>query len=151
CRSWTLDNDTDLLVNAVQLVQDEDSHHSNWVFVPDTSFDGPDGIWPCGDRSYDFYVATGLGGLLYAQSTQAPQEGQKFPDRSAILVPAHPRIISDIHLLNTSGDSNIGHAHLTMYTIGASDLKAELGMFHVEYDALNIPPHASVRYTGNCA
>src|SRR6185295_1378344 len=67
CRSWTVGNDDDLWVNAVELVQDEDSHHSNWVFVPEDQFDGPDGIWGCGDRGYDFYLAVAAGGLLYSQ------------------------------------------------------------------------------------
>ena len=151
CRSWTVDNTSDLWVNAVELTQDEESHHSNWVFVPVSSFDGPDGIWKCSDRSYDFYTAVNAGGLLYAQSTQATHEVQKFAEGAAIHVPAKVRIISDIHLLNTSKHDTNGHAKLTLYTVAASEVKAQLSAFHIEYDALDLPPLAASRFTASCA
>lgn len=151
CRAWTIDNDTDLWVSAVELTQSELSHHSNWVFVPDTVYDGPDGIFDCGDRSYDFYKGVGYGGLLYAQSTQASHEVQHFAGGAAIHVPAHARIVSDIHLLNTGSTSNTGHAELTLYTVPASEAKVKLVAFHVEYDALTIPPQATSRFTAHCA
>jgi len=150
CRSWTLDNAEDFWVNSVELVQDEYSHHSNWVYVPDTDYAGPDGIWECASRSYDFYTGVGDGGLLYSQSTQATHEVQRFGDGAATHVPAHVRIISDIHLLNTSSSSNTGHATLTVYTIPAAEVTAKLVAFHVEYDALTIPPLATSRFTGTC-
>ena len=52
CQSWTINNPEEIWFNAVELVQDEASHHSNWMFVPDDKFDGPDGVWKCSDRSY---------------------------------------------------------------------------------------------------
>lgn len=151
CRSWTLGNDEEIWVNAVELVQTEDSHHSNWVFVPDDELDGPDGVWPCGERGYDFYVAISLGGLVYAQSTQAAHEVQKFAPGAAVRIPPHARIISDIHLLNTSQAPVTGHAALTLYTLDAPAVTTKLSAWHIEYDALGIPPHATSRFTGHCA
>jgi hypothetical protein len=151
CRSWTLDNDAEIWVNAVELSQTEDSHHSNWVYVPDTVYAGDDGIWPCGDRGYDFYQGVAAGGLLYAQSTQAAHEVQKFPTGTAIRVPPHARIVSDIHVLNTSSQAITGHADLTLYTLPVDQVETRLTSFHIEYDALDIPAHASSRFTGQCA
>ncbi len=151
CRSWTLGNDTDLYVNAVELSQSEQSHHSNWTWVPEDSFPGADGIWPCGNRSYDFYSGVAAGGVVYSQSTQAVHEVQKFPDGAVVRIPAHSKLISDIHLLNTTGQAVTGHAHLTLYSLAEADVKIKLGTFHLEYDALDIPPHSSVRYTGQCS
>jgi hypothetical protein len=151
CRSWTLNNDAELWVNAVELSQSEGSHHSNWTYVPDDKYTGADGIWPCKDRSYDFYSGVAAGGLLYSQSTQAVHEVQKFPDGAAIRVPPHARIISDIHVLNTSPDTTTGHATLTLYRLAADVVKVKLTSFHIEYDALDIPAHASARFTGDCA
>ena len=151
CRSWTLNNDAELWVNAVELSQSESSHHSNWTYVPDDKYTGPDGIWPCSGRSYDFYSGVAAGGLLYSQSTQAVHEVQKFPAGVAIRVPPHARIISDIHVLNTSPDTITGHATLTLYQLAADVVKVKLTSFHIEYDALDIPPHASARFTGDCA
>ncbi len=151
CRSWTMNNDADLWVGAVELVQDEDSHHSNWTWVPDTQFTGPDGDWPCADRNYDLYLGVAAGGLVFAQSTQATHEVEHFVDGAAIRIPAHSRIISDVHLLNTSGSSVTGNARLVLYTEPESAVTVKLKSFHVEYDALDIPPHASARFTGDCA
>jgi hypothetical protein len=151
CRSWTLDNDAEIWVNAVELAQDEHSHHSNWTHVPEDQFDGPDGVWKCGARAYDFYVAVGKGGLLYSQSTQAAHEVQKFPDHTAIRIPPHSRIISDIHILNTSAEAVAGHASLTLFQLAPEEVKVKLTSFHVEYDALDIAPHAVSRFTGDCS
>ena len=151
CRSWTLGNDADLWVGAVELVQDEDSHHSNWTFVPDTQFTGPDGDWMCADRKYDFYQGVAAGGLVFSQSTQATHEVEHFIDGAAIRIPAHSRIISDIHLLNPGSAATTGNARLTLYTHPASEVTVKLKSFHVEYDALHIPAHASARFTGDCA
>jgi hypothetical protein len=151
CRSWTLDNDAPLYVNAVELVQDEASHHSNWTFVPETEFDGPDGIWVCADRNYSQLQAALAGGVIYAQSTQATHEVQKFPDGAVIRIPARSRIISDIHLLNTSGQSVTGHANLTLYSIEESQAQVKLAPFHLSYEDLTIPPQSVSRFTGECS
>ncbi|MFO0614359.1 MAG: hypothetical protein U0414_17360 [Polyangiaceae bacterium] len=150
CRSWTLGNETELWVNAVELVQDEDSHHSNWVFVPEDKYVGPDGEWPCADRGYEFYAAVNQGGLLYAQSTQAPHEVQKFPEGAAIRVPPHVRIISDVHRLNATSEGVTGTAKLTLYAVDPSAVTTPLTAFHIEYDALDLPPLSSSRFTGDC-
>jgi hypothetical protein len=150
CRSWTVNNPTELWVNAVELSQDEASHHSNWTFVPDDQFNGPDGIWTCTDRGYDQLSAAVAGGVLYAQSTQATHEVQKFPNTAAVRIPPWSRIISDIHLLNATASTITGHAHLVLYTLAVADVKVKLVPFHLDYKGLNIPPHAQSRFTGSC-
>jgi hypothetical protein len=69
CQSWTIGNEEDLWINAVELTQDELSHHSIWTFVPEDQFTGPDGVWPCKERNYNELQGTLAGGVLYAQST----------------------------------------------------------------------------------
>jgi hypothetical protein len=150
CRSWTVDNDQDLWVNSVEIVQDELSHHANFTYVPDSDFTGPDGIWKCSSRSYEIWSGVAAGGLLFSQSTQATHEVQRFGAGAALHLPAHVRIISDVHLLNTSASSNTGHATLTLYGIPAAQVTAKLVGFHVEYDALTIAPLATSRFTGTC-
>jgi hypothetical protein len=150
CRSWTLNNPTELWVNAVELDQDEASHHSNWLFVPDDKFTGDDGIWRCHDRSYDQLTAALAGGVLYAQSTQATHEVQKFPNAAAVRIPPYSRIISDIHILNATQSDVSGHARLTLYTLSPSELKTKLAPFHLGFNVLDIPPQASSRSTASC-
>lgn len=151
CRSWTMNNETEIWMNASELQQSEDSHHSNFTWVPDTTFTGPDGIWPCGDRKWDIYSAVAVGGLVFAQSTQATHGAMAFAAGAAVRIPPHARIISDIHLLNTSTADVTGHATLTLYQLDAAAVSTKLSSWHVEYDALNIPPHASARFTGRCS
>ena len=150
CRSWTLHNEEELWVTAVELEQDELSHHSNWIFAPDSRFDGPDGIWPCDERGYDQLSGAIAGGVLYAQSTQATHEVQAFAPGAAIRIPPHARIISDIHVLNTTAGPARGHVALTIYTVPRAEVTSALTPFHIEYHPLDIPARGSVRYVAEC-
>lgn len=150
CQSWTLDNDTELLVNAVELVQDVGSHHSNWTFVPEDRYPGPDGVWPCAERDYDQLSAALAGGVIYAQSTQAVREVQKFPDGAVVRLPPRAKIIGDVHLLNGSDAPLTGHAEMTLYAIDPAEVTVQLAPFHMTYDGLDLPPRAISRFTGEC-
>lgn len=150
CRSWTLGNETELWVNAVELEQNEASHHSNWTFTPEDTFPGPDGTWKCKERGYNQLSAALAGGVIYAQSTQATREVQKFPDGVAVRIPPRSRIISDVHILNTSEKAITGHITFGVYAVPVESVKVKLAPFHLVYDGLAIPPRASSRFTGEC-
>ena len=150
CQSWTLHNAEELWINAVELTQDESSHHSNWTFVPDDKFTGEDGVWPCDDRGYSQLSAALVGGVIYAQSTQATHEVQKFPNTAAVRIPPYSRIIGDIHLLNASSSDTTGHASLSLYALPKAEVKVKLAPFHMVYTGLAIPPHATSRFGGAC-
>jgi hypothetical protein len=150
CQSWTLDNATELWVTAVELNQDEASHHSNWTFVPDDKYAGPDGVWNCDDRKYSQLDAALSGGVLYAQSTQATHEVQHFPNGAAVRIPPWSRVIGDVHILNAGAQAVTGHAHLTVYTIDPADVRVKLVPFHLTYEGLDLPPMSASRFTGRC-
>lgn len=150
CQSWTLNNPTELWVNTVELVQDEASHHSNWLFAPADHYAGPDGVWTCKDRDYSQTGAAISGGVLYAQSTQAAKEVQRFPNGAAVRIPPYSKIIGDVHLLNTTQEEVKGHARLTLYTLAAEAVTIKLAPFHVTYEELDIPAHATSRFYGEC-
>lgn len=150
CRSWTLGNETELWVHAVELSQDEASHHSNWTFMPDTMFAGEDGIWRCRDRGYDQLAGALAGGVLYAQSTQAAHEVQRFGEGAAIRIPPHARIIGDVHILNNTEATVTGNVELTIYTVPRSQVQHALTPFHIDYVALDIPPRTTSRFVTEC-
>jgi hypothetical protein len=150
CRSWTLNNSTELWVNAVELTQDELSHHSNWFFVPDDKYNVPDGIWNCRDQGFDELGAAVAGGVLYAQSTQARHEVQKFPNGAAIRIPPWSTIVSNIHVLNATQMANTGHTRLSIYATPLDQVKVKLAPFHLGFTALQIPPMESSRSQGSC-
>jgi hypothetical protein len=151
CQSWTLGNEQELWVAAVELSQDSGSHHADFTFVPERLFDGPDEVWDCGARNYDIYTAAHAGGILFAQSTQVQHEVQRFAPGAAIRIPPRARIIGDVHLLNVRGVPITGHSRLTLHTIPAEAVTIRLAAFHIEYGALELPPRAKSRFTGNCA
>lgn len=150
CRSWTLNNDEEIWFNAVELIQNEASHHSNWMFVPEDQFEGADGIWPCKSRNYSQLSAALMGGVVYAQSTQATKEVQKFPDGAAVRIMPRARIISDIHTLNTTKEAVKGNMTIKLYAIDKSEVKTVLTPFHVTYHGLDIPAQSNSRFTGEC-
>ena len=150
CQSWTIGNAEELWINAVELTQNEASHHSNWLFVPDDKYPGPDGVWPCSDRNYDELSAAIFGGVLYAQSTQATHEVQKVPNHAAVRIPPYSRIISDVHLLNATPNAVTGHAQLSIYPLPLSDVKVKLTPLHVGFRKLDIPPLSSSRSQASC-
>jgi hypothetical protein len=150
CRSWTLKNPTELWVNAVELEQNEASHHSNWMFAPQDRFPGPDGLWPCKERKYDQLTAALAGGVLYAQSTQAKHEVQKFPDGVAVRIPPYSTVLSAVHTLNTTQQTATGHIRLRVFTVPGSDVTVKLTPFHLSYDGLAIPPRSKARFSGTC-
>lgn len=150
CQSWTLGNATELWVTAVELIQDEASHHSNWTFVPQDKYAGPDGVWKCRERSYDQLTAALAGGVLYAQSTQANHEVQHFPRGAAVRIPPWSRIIGDVHLLNASPKAVTGRARMAIYSLAADDVKVKLVPFHLTFDTLAIPPHVTSRHVSTC-
>jgi len=150
CQSWTLANPEEIWVNAVELDQNAQSHHSNWLFAPDDRFDGPDGVWLCKERGYSQLEAALAGGVLYAQSTQARHEVQKFPGGVAVRIPPYSRIIGDVHLLNLTDEPVTGHSTLHLYSIDPADVSVKLAPFHLTYDELDIPPQARSRFSGEC-
>ncbi|HZS42398.1 MAG TPA: hypothetical protein VFF06_36460, partial [Polyangia bacterium] len=150
CQSWTLNNSTELWINAVELDQNEASHHSNWLFVPDDKYPGPDGVWTCSDRNYDQLSAALAGGVLYAQSTQATHEVQKFTNGAAVRIPPWSRIISDVHILNATPQAVTGHATLSLYPLALADVKIKLTPFHLVFSKLEIPAQATSRSTAKC-
>ena len=158
CRSWNVGNAEPLYVSAVEFVQDEHSHHSNWMFVPEGNFEGPDDeIWPCADYGYcsndhcpEQLQAALLGGVLYVQSTQAPREVQKLPAGAVIKIPANARIISDVHLLNLTEEPKDGNSVMTLYTVPEEEAEIAVAPFHLDFEELAIPPKAHSRWTAEC-
>ncbi|MSP60404.1 MAG: hypothetical protein EXR72_08690 [Myxococcales bacterium] len=150
CQSWTLGNATELWVHGVELTQDQASHHSNWLFVPSDRYPGPDGTWDCSERKYDELTAAMAGGVLYAQSTQAEREVQRFPNSGAVRIPPYSKIISDVHILNASAKPISGHARLSLYTLPRDQVKVKLTPFHLTFRTLDIAPQAITRFTAAC-
>jgi hypothetical protein len=150
CVAWTLGNDADLWVQSVHLATGGAFHHSNWLWVPDTFFGGPDGEFACQDRVYDETAAAVVGGVLFAQSTQVADETQEFADGAAILVPARSRIIASVHLLNASSEDVASALDLTLRTVPAASVEHPLWPVRFNYGDLLIPAGGKSAHEGAC-
>lgn len=151
CESWTLHNEEPLYLSTVEMTATAGMHHSNWFFVPDTQFDGPDGTWACRSRNFDQGVASYLGGVFFAQSTQVQHETQQFPPGTAVVIPPHSRIIGALHILNASPSARQVTLGFNVRTLPRSEVRTRLSPFYLEYGPLEITPRGRSQFDVECA
>jgi hypothetical protein len=151
CQSWTLDNDTPLYVNKVVATNNGGLHHSNWIWVDENSYTGPDGTWPCAERGFEQIVAAAAGGVFFAQSTQSLTDTQAFPPGVAFELPARVRIIGDVHLLNTTNTEISTQVHFDVYAIPADQMTVELQPMAFTNTVLDIAPATETHAKMSCA
>lgn len=150
CVSWTLGNDEPLYVNAVTLDSGGGFHHSNWFWVPEDSYPGPDGTWRCSERNYDEALAAAMGGVLFAQTTQAIDETQAFPPGVVIAIPPRAKVVAGVHLLNASDLPLATYLDLTLTPIAVEDVTVRLAALSLTYEALALPPGRTSSFTVEC-
>lgn len=150
CQSQTLGNDEALYVNGVHSTVGPGWHHSNWFFVPEDMYEGPDGTWNCDERNFDEVTAALAGGVLFAQSTQAVEETQRFLPGAALVIPPRAKIVFNMHLLNASDVALSSHAVTELELIEEDELEIPLRPLSLTYRTLDIPPRATSRFTGAC-
>jgi hypothetical protein len=150
CVQMTLHNDDDVYVNSVELTTGAGFHHSNWFFVPENVFPGEDGTYTCNDRNFDQAVAAIYGGVLFAQSTQAPHEVQAFPPGVVIKIPPRSKIVTQIHLLNATEGPLTIKPNLKIKPILESDVTTTLAGISFENQALALPPNMPSKFSVEC-
>ncbi|MFW6067744.1 MAG: hypothetical protein ACOC97_05345 [Myxococcota bacterium] len=155
CHSWTLHNEEPVFVQSIRMRGTEGIHHSNWFYVDDDTYDAPDGsdgdgFWDCGDRGFTTQGAALAGGVLFAQSTQALDETQAFDPGAVIALPPHSRIVVDLHLVNTYGESLESDIDLELRTIPRDEVETPLTGFIMTYADLHIQPRARTEVSMEC-
>lgn len=150
CQSWTLDNPTELWVNAVTEQNGGAYHHANWFFVPDNLYPLPDGTWRCSDHGFAELNAAVVGGYLFALSTQSEAETQALPEGSAIRIPPFSRIIGSSHLLNASSEPVTSTMNLQLHTIPPAQVQAKMAPARIQYHDLTLDPMARSSFTVEC-
>lgn len=149
CLSWSLQNDEPVFVNSVTMNAGPGWHHSNWFYVPADTFSVNDGVWECAD-DFDQFTAALAGGVLFAQSTQATDETQAFPEGAVLEIPPNAVVVSQVHLLNV-GDEDIDTG-VTMKLSGVDeeDVRIRLRPLSFDFHQLAIPPQQSSRFETEC-
>jgi len=150
CVQVSLNNDDYLHVNAVELTTGPGFHHSNWFYVPNHVFEGEDGVFNCDSRNFNEPAAAIFGGVLFAQSTQAPHEIQKFPEGVVIKIPPRSKIVTQIHLLNpTDGPLSIA-PNIKVTPILDTAVTTTLAGISFQNQALALPSNMASRFTVEC-
>ena len=150
CVQITLGNANYVYVNSVELTTGPGFHHSNWFFVPERVFAGGDGTYKCSDRDFNEPVAAIFGGVLFAQSTQAPHEVQQFPEGVAIKIPPHSKIVAQVHLLNPSDAALELAPTIRIVAIPEPTVTTTLAGISFEDMALGLPPNRQSKFTVEC-
>jgi hypothetical protein len=150
CQSWTLRNEQPIYVNKVSMVAGRGWHHSNWLYVPETSYPGPDDTWNCADRGYVLIDAAVRGGVFYTQSPEVQSETQAFNPGVAVVIPPHSKIVVELHLLNAAPTELSTHVHLEFDTLPPDSAQVKLAPLGFSYYPLALPPHAASAFGADC-
>lgn len=150
CFSAEVGNEAPIFVSSVTMHGTTGVHHSNWFFVPSSRYAGPDGLFPCDERSFDQAVAATLGGVLFAQTTQVADETMEFAPGAALALPARARIVANLHYVNWGAEALAPTIDLELTTIPEADVRTILHGFTFSYDRLVIPPHGESEFTTTC-
>lgn len=150
CVAISLHNDEPIFVNTVELTTGPGFHHSNWFFVPEYVFAGPDGIFTCDDRGFDIAAAAATGGVFFAQSTQSTHEVQQFPAGMAIKLPPKAKLVGQLHLLNP-GDELLSLApKIKITALPEESVTTLLAGISMEFHPLSLPPRMQSRFSVDC-
>jgi len=150
CVQLSLDNDDPLFVSTVELTTGPGFHHSNWLFVPESIFEGPDGTFNCNDRGYSEVVAAAFGGVLFAQSTQLPHEIQAFAPGTAVRLPPRTKLVTQLHLLNASEVALTAHPNIKITSIPEAHVEIPLTAMSFQNQALALPVGRQSRFAVEC-
>jgi hypothetical protein len=151
CAQWTLGNEEPLYVNAVVQGNDGGFHHSNWYAVPDDQYEGPDGFFRCEDRNFQEESGAVLGEVVFAQSTQAYDETQRFPEEGIVIkIPPHSKIIGGLHLLNVSTSPLETGARMGLELTHPRDVETVVTPWRMDNSALSIPAGEEWRFSVDC-
>jgi hypothetical protein len=151
CQSWTLNNPEPIYVNAVVMDAGEGWHHSNWAFVGEEHYDGPDGTWPCRDRDFSEIAAAIVGGgAFFGQSTQSTHEEQRFPPGTAYVIPPYSRVIGSIHVLNFSGAPLSTELSFHIEALPEAEVTQVLEGVAIDNYGIEILPHADSESMTEC-
>ncbi|UCH28960.1 MAG: hypothetical protein JSV06_11895, partial [Myxococcales bacterium] len=124
--------------------------HSNWYFVPEDTYQGPDGTWDCAERGFGDVSSALAGGVFFAQSTQTLDELQAFQEGAVLEIPPRHKIVGGVHLVNISASPLETALSFDIETVPEEDVEIRLRPISFTNTALDIEPRAESRFTMTC-
>ncbi len=150
CVQWTVNNDEHLYVQSVLLANSGALHHSNWYVVPEEEYPGEDGYFPCGERDFNDLAAALKGSVLFAQSTQAFTDDQRFIDGAVVKVPARNKVMATVHTVNAAPREVDTELRMSFELVHPSEVETVVAPISAQYRELAIPPATRSSFTTRC-
>jgi hypothetical protein len=88
--------------------------------------------------------------VFFAQSTQSRSDKQDFPDGAAFEVPAHSRVVGQVHLLNTTGKTIRTKLHFSVTTLAPDEVTVPLRSMAFSNLALDLAPASITHARMDC-
>ena len=88
---------------------------------------------------------------MFAQSTQAEHEVQRFGEGVVIPIPPRSRVVAGLHLLNTTPKDLDAELALGLHDVPEDAVHTRLSGLSLQYKALEIPPMSQSAFSGSCA
>jgi hypothetical protein len=117
--------------------------------VPAGTFSVDEGVWECG-AEFDQFTAALAGGVLFAQSTQATDETQAFPEGAVLELPPDAVVVSQVHLLNVADEDIDTGVTMKLAGVAEEDVRIRLRPLSFDFHRLAIPPQQSSRFETEC-
>jgi Copper type II ascorbate-dependent monooxygenase, C-terminal domain len=154
CLAWPFPKFTNDVVYTGRLYTTKGLHHSNLISKPVDPTVGPNPYPNCNPGASDPFsrLPQVIPDVLFANSTQVVgEETLAFPPGKGYPVDPSHEIITDIHLLNTTADTEVVEVAYDFFTMPASDLVDEVAPFVLQVDNFDIPPHSTGVVGSSCA
>jgi hypothetical protein len=113
-------------------------------------FPGEDGTYDCDERNFNEPAAAILGGVIFAQSTQAPHEVQQFPEGVVVKVPPRQKLVGNIHLLNATDAPLHLLPVIELRPIAEARVTTLLAGVSFDNKALGLPPGKVSKFSVEC-
>ncbi len=150
CVQWTVNNDEHLYVQSVLLANSGALHHSNWYVVPEAEYPGDDGYFPCDERDFNDLAAALKGSVLFAQSTQAFTDDQRFIDGAVVKVPARHKVMATVHTVNAAPREVETELRMSFELVHPAEVDTVVAPISAQYRELAIPPSTRSSFTTRC-
>ena len=129
----------DLMVNKIEVVQPEGSHH--FILYQSTDENPP----PPGIRDLDPIEALGIFRKRFIVGSQSPKAVFDFPEGIAIPMPADAVYELNSHFVNTSGENTlIGEVYVNLHSMPADSVREAAKPIFESFFAIRVPPGQTV-------
>jgi hypothetical protein len=146
CLSWPFPSFQNHVVYAARLHTTTGLHHSNLISKPVDPAVGPNPYPGCNKGASDPFnkLPAVIPDVLFANSTQVVgDETLAFPPGKGYRVDPSREIATDIHLLNTTQETQVVEVVYDFFTMPESDLVDEVAPFMLSVQQFDIPPHTT--------